>query len=125
MDELHHLHEKLSQEPMLKFVEDFDGLLIAAIMEDRLGEVIPPLRERFEVIQVSPSPEGTLFETMRACFRADELTQAAVGSSVRVFRVPGRGGRTVDTLFEHAINGLTARQPSSPTGRFGARLEKD
>lgn len=62
MDELHHLHEKLSQEPMLKFVEDFDGLLIAAIMEDRLGEVIPPLRERFEVVQVSPPEEEELVE---------------------------------------------------------------
>jgi replication-associated recombination protein RarA len=62
MDELHHLHEKLSQEPMLKFVEDFDGLLIAAIMEDRLGEVIPPLRERFEVVQVSPPEEEEMVE---------------------------------------------------------------
>ncbi len=62
MDELHHLHEKLSQEPMLKFVEDFDGLLIAAIMEDRLKEVIPPLRERFEVVQVSPPEEEEMVE---------------------------------------------------------------
>jgi replication-associated recombination protein RarA len=62
MDEIHHLNGKLSQEPMLKFVEDFDGLLIAAIMEDRLEEVIPPLRERFEVVQVSPPEEEEMVE---------------------------------------------------------------
>lgn len=62
MDELHHLHEKLSQEPMLKFVEDFDGLVIAAIMEDRLTEIIPPLRERFEVIQVTPPEEEEMVD---------------------------------------------------------------
>lgn len=62
MDELHHLHEKLSQEPMLKFVEDFDGLLVAAIMQDRLQEVVPPLRERFEVVQVCPPNEEEITE---------------------------------------------------------------
>lgn len=58
MDEFHHLHERASQEPMLKFVEDFDGLLVGAIMEDRLKEVIPPLRERFEMIHISPPSES-------------------------------------------------------------------
>ncbi|MCA9028862.1 MAG: AAA family ATPase [Planctomycetaceae bacterium] len=62
MDEFHHLHEKRSQEAMLKFVEDFDGLLITAIMEDRLEEVIPPLRERFEVIRMSPPEEHEMVE---------------------------------------------------------------
>ncbi len=56
------------------------------------------------------SPEVTLFETMRACFRAADLTQAAFASSVPVFRVPFGGRRTRKTLFEHAINRLTARQ---------------
>lgn len=62
LDEFHRLHEQHCQEPLLKFVEDFDGLLIAAIMEDRLGEVIPPLRERFELIQVSPPEEEEMVD---------------------------------------------------------------
>ena len=56
-DEIHHLHEKNSQEPLLKFVEDFDGIVLAAIMEDRLPELIPPLKERFEILQLVPPSE--------------------------------------------------------------------
>lgn len=57
LDEMHHLHEKFSQEPLLKFVEDFRGVLIAAVMQDRLTELIPPLRERFDVLQLTPPTE--------------------------------------------------------------------
>ena len=62
MDEIHHLHEKLSQEPMLKFVEDFDGILVAAIMEDRLDELIPPLRERFDMLTLTPPTADEMVE---------------------------------------------------------------
>lgn len=53
-DELHRLDSKSSQEPMLKFLEDFPGLCFAAVMEDRLDQLIPPLRERFDVVQLYP-----------------------------------------------------------------------
>lgn len=62
LDEIHHLHEKFSQEPLLKFVEDFDGILLAAIMEDRLGELIPPLRERFDVLKLIPPSEEEIVD---------------------------------------------------------------
>lgn len=54
LDELHCLHEKFSQQPLLKFVEDFPGLFMAAIMEDRLPELIPPLQERLEILRLVP-----------------------------------------------------------------------
>lgn len=65
MDEFHHLHEKFSQEPLLKFVEDFDGVLIAAIMEDRLPELIPPLKERFDVLQLVPPTAAEMVALFR------------------------------------------------------------
>ena len=54
LDELHRLHEHHSQEPLLKFLEDFPGILIAAVMADRYLELIPPLRERFETVCLEP-----------------------------------------------------------------------
>jgi len=54
LDELHRLHEQHSQEPLLKFLEDFPGILIAAVMADRYLELIPPLRERFETVCLDP-----------------------------------------------------------------------
>jgi replication-associated recombination protein RarA len=54
LDELHRLHENHSQEPLLKFLEDFPGILIAAVMADRYQELIPPLRERFETVCLEP-----------------------------------------------------------------------
>lgn len=54
LDELHRLHETHAQEPLLKFLEDFPGILIAAVMADRYEELIPPLRERFEVVRLEP-----------------------------------------------------------------------
>lgn len=54
LDELHRLHENHSQEPLLKFLEDFPGILIAAVMTDRHRELIPPLRERFETVCIEP-----------------------------------------------------------------------
>ncbi len=67
-------------------------------------------RPRSSMRTPSISPEGTFFETMRAFFGGVDLTQPALASSFRVFHVPGRGGRTEGTLFELAINVLTARQ---------------
>ncbi len=54
LDELHRLHENHAQEPLLKFLEDFPGILIAAVMADRYAELIPPLRERFETVRLEP-----------------------------------------------------------------------
>ena len=54
LDELHRLHEHHSQEPLLKFLEDFPGILVAAVMADRYLELIPPLRERFEMVYLDP-----------------------------------------------------------------------
>ena len=54
LDELHRLHENHAQEPLLKFLEDFPGILIAAVMSDRYEELIPPLRERFETVRLEP-----------------------------------------------------------------------
>ena len=51
-DELHHLHEKHSQEPLLKFVEQFPGPLFAAVMEHKLNDIIEPLQERFEILRL-------------------------------------------------------------------------
>ena len=61
-DEIHRLHETMSQEPLLKFVEDFDGIVLAAIMEDRLPELIPPLKERFDVLNLTPPSEDEIVE---------------------------------------------------------------
>ncbi len=44
------------------------------------AEVEVELSRADEAIVGIPSPEGTLFETMRAYFRAGELTQPDVGS---------------------------------------------
>ena len=84
-----------------------DLSLNLALRFDRSVLKIP---ENSEVWMFYPSPEGTLFETMRAFLGGDDLTQPAFASRVRVFCVPGRGGRTKGPLFELAINGLTARQ---------------
>jgi replication-associated recombination protein RarA len=54
---LHRLHERHSQEALLKLAEDFPGLLIAAVMADRYRELIPPLRERFETVWLEPPTE--------------------------------------------------------------------
>jgi replication-associated recombination protein RarA len=57
LDELHRLHERNSQEPLLKFLEDFPGILVAAVMADRYPDLIPPLRERFETVCLEPPTE--------------------------------------------------------------------
>lgn len=62
LDELHRLHEKNSQEPLLKFLEDFPGQVIAAVMEDRYRELIPPLRERFETLWLEPPTESEVVD---------------------------------------------------------------
>ena len=54
LDELHHLEATHSQEALLKFVEDFPGLFIGAVMQDRLCEVIPPLLERMQMVWLEP-----------------------------------------------------------------------
>lgn len=56
-DEIHHLHERHAQETLLKFLEDSQGLIFAAVMQDRFREMIPPLRERFEKIHLGPPEE--------------------------------------------------------------------
>ena len=56
----------------------------------------------------SSSPEGTLFETMRARNLDDDSTEHIAATQVRVFGVSFDGGRTKGTLFELAINWLTA-----------------
>lgn len=62
LDELHHLHENHAQEPLLKFLEDFPGILIAAVMSDRYLELIPPLRERFETVRIEPPTADDVVE---------------------------------------------------------------
>ena len=59
-DEFHHLNERNSQEALLKFFEDYRGLAFAAVMQDRYKELIPPLRERFVEIWLSPPTEDDL-----------------------------------------------------------------
>ncbi len=49
-DEMHRLNDEHAQTPLLKFVEDFPGVFIGAIMADRFDALIPPLRERFEAV---------------------------------------------------------------------------
>jgi serine/threonine protein kinase len=57
---------------------------------------------------VETSPVGTLFETMRACFRAFRLTAPVAGKRFPVFRDPNRGHRLGGTLFELWTKQLTA-----------------
>ncbi|REJ91772.1 MAG: AAA family ATPase [Planctomycetota bacterium] len=79
MDELHHFHEKRMQEPLLKFVEDFHGIFVAAIMEDRLEEVIPPLRERFETLHLVPPSSDEISKFFEQKMREwDILSQPGV-----------------------------------------------
>ena len=78
LDELHRLHENHAQEPLLKFLEDFPGILIAAVMSDRYEELIPPLRERFETVRLeSPTADDVVAFLAEKCagawrIRADE-----------------------------------------------------
>ena len=62
LDELHHLEAVRSQEALLKFVEDFPGRFIGSVMQDRLGEVIPPLRERVQMAWLEPPAEEEMVE---------------------------------------------------------------
>lgn len=62
LDEFHHIGDTLGQEPLLKFVEDYKGLFVAAIMEDRPEEVMPPLRERFEIIHLTAPTTDEMVE---------------------------------------------------------------
>ena len=52
LDEFHRIQGKGGHELFLKFVEDYDGIFIAAVMEDRLEEIPPPLRERCGIVQL-------------------------------------------------------------------------
>lgn len=91
LDELHRLAPRL-QEALLKPVEDCPGILFAAVMADRYGELAPPLRERFEKIEfVTPSEaEMVDFYAVRIKewgVQADrELLELMVGRSSRSFR---------------------------------------
>ena len=65
-DELHRLHEKSMQEAMLTFTEDFHGIMLAAVMEDRYGEISPALLERFEKMPLEkPTPTELLEHYLR------------------------------------------------------------
>lgn len=49
-----------------------------------------------------PSPEGTLFVTIRARFRTHRMPQVAFAQRDGVFRVPFNGSQTEKgTLYEH------------------------
>lgn len=118
-DELHHLHDRHSQEPLLKFIEDFDGVVIGAIMEDRLPELIPPLQERFQVLQLTPPTEGEMVDFFwgklsewQLTARKDDLKDLVIrsGCSFRVcLKVLGaaadRDDRTLDRrLIDEMLN---------------------
>ena len=70
LDEIHHLHEKNSQEALLKFVEDFRGLIIAAVMADRYVELIPPLRNASRRSGSSRRPRMKWSHSSFACVRS-------------------------------------------------------
>jgi DNA polymerase III gamma/tau subunit len=93
LDELHHLEAVRSQEALLKFVEDFPGRFIGAVMEDRLHEVIPPLRERMQKIWLVPPTKEEMVEFfLRKCSgdwqleAPERLVRLMVERSNRSFR---------------------------------------
>jgi replication-associated recombination protein RarA len=82
-DEIHHLHERHSQEPLLKFVEDSPGLIMAAVMADRYEELIPPLRERFKTIWLVPATEDEMVAFFDRKCRDREWSILAREASIR------------------------------------------
>ena len=124
LDELHHLNEKHSQEPLLKFVEEFPGLLFAAVMLDKFDGVIPPLRERFERIQMYPptSDELVAFFEMKAVewelIAPQQLIQMMVGMSngsfracLKTFAAAAESDRTLtEEILEAAFGSIDQRQ---------------
>jgi DNA polymerase III gamma/tau subunit len=94
LDEIHHLEATYSQEALLKFVEDFPGRFICAVMQDRLHEVIPPLRERMQMIWLVPPTEEEMVEFfLRKCSAEwqleapERLVRLMVERSNRSFRI--------------------------------------
>ena len=94
LDELHRLEAVRTQEALLKFVEDFPGRFICAVMQDRLHEVIPPLRERMQMIWLVPPTEEEMVEFfLRKCSAEwqleapERLVRLMVERSNRSFRI--------------------------------------
>jgi replication-associated recombination protein RarA len=62
LDEIHYLDATRGQEALLKFVEDFRGRFIGAVMLDRLRELSPPLRERMQSVGLVPPTQQEMVE---------------------------------------------------------------
>ena len=93
LDELHRLEAVRTQEALLKFVEDFPGRFIGAVMDDRLLEVIPPLLERMQKIWLVPPTKEEMVEFfLRKCSgewqleAPERLVRLMVERSNRSFR---------------------------------------
>lgn len=130
LDELHRLHERNCQEALLKFSEDFPGVLIAAVMADRYGELIPPLRERFETVWLDPPTEDEVVKFLAQKCSGDwrilaeePVIRAMVHASGVSFRIclkvlaeaAGRDPRRLDhSLVDEFLGGGPDTPPVSP-----------
>lgn len=129
LDELHRLHERNCQEALLKFSEDFPGVLIAAVMADRYGELIPPLRERFETVWLDPPTEDEVVKFLaQKCsgewriLAEEPVIRAMVHASGVSFRIclkvlaeaAGRDPRRLDhSLVDEFLGGGPETPPAS------------
>jgi len=125
MDEIHCLNDKTCQQVLLKFIEDFRGLFVAAIMEDRLNELIPPLQERLEILQLVPPSVDEMVDFF--CLKAPEwkiqagevVIRSMVEKTNRSFRASlrilstaaARDSVLTDDLIREVLNMDDDRQP--------------
>jgi len=129
LDELHRLHERNCQEALLKFSEDFPGILIAAVMADRYGELIPPLRERLETVWLDPPTEDEVVTFLaRKCAgewridTEDHVLRGMVHASGVSFRIclkilaeaAGRDPRRLDRPLVDEFLGGGPESPPEP-----------
>lgn len=106
LDELDGLTDPADQRPLLKFAEDFRGVLLAAVTLDHETQplskrLIPPLAERFRQLRLRLPTEGELFAHFGELARSRGIA-AGEGEVRLMVRAAGRKFRNCFQVFDRA-----------------------